>query len=297
MNAIGEVAAFGTAVCWTLSALFFEQGTKRIGVLGVNFYKVVFAFVFLACSAWLLRGMPLPLDASPETWLYLSVSGVIGFVITDIFLFTAYKTIGSRMSTLFLAISPAFTAILGFIFLHEVLAPKSLVAMGLVGTGIVIAVLSRERIKSGLAAKRADARGYVFAFLSSIGQSVGMIFTKQGVKNYDAISGTQIRVMSAIIGFAIVSLVFDKGKSLSESPRDKKGMKFTFIGSIFGPFLGVALSLFAMQHTETGIVSTLIGLTPILIIPPAILVLKQKVKPMEIVGAVIAVTGSALFFL
>lgn len=297
MNAIGEVAAFGTAVCWTLSALFFEQGTKRIGVLGVNFYKVVFAFVFLTGSAWLFRGMPLPLDASPEAWLYLSISGVIGFVITDIFLFTAYKTIGSRMSTLFLAISPAFTALLGFIFLHEVLAPKSIVAMALVGTGIVIAVLSREKITARGAAARTDARGYVFAFLSSIGQSIGMIFTKQGVKNYDAISGTQIRVMSAIIGFAIVSLLFEKGKSILASPRDKQGMKFTFIGSVFGPFLGVALSLFAMQHTETGIVSTLIGLTPILIIPPAIFVLKQKVKPMEIVGAVIAVTGSALFFL
>jgi len=297
MSYIGEIAAFGTAICWTLSALFFEQGTKRIGVLGVNFYKVVFAFVFLTITAWIVKGKPFPIDAGPHEWFFLTVSGFIGFVITDIFLFTAYKTIGSRMATLFLAISPAFTALLGYVFLNEVLSVKALLAMALVASGIILAVLSRERIQMSSVAKTLSIRGYIFAFLSSIGQSVGMIFTRQGVKNYDAISGTQIRVMSAIVGFALVSLIFERGKSVTQSPKDSQGMRFTFIGSIFGPFLGVALSLFAMQHTKTGIVSTLIGLTPILIIPPAVLILKQRVKLFEVVGAVIAVAGSALFFM
>lgn len=297
MNYIGEIAAFGTAICWTLSALFFEQGTKRIGVLGVNFYKVVFAFLFLTIASWIFKGKPFPIDAGFHEWFYLTISGIIGFVITDIFLFTAYKTIGSRMATLFLAISPAFTAILGYVFLNEVLSVKSLLAMALVGFGIIIAVLSREKIKMTAVTKSLSLRGYVFAFLSSIGQSVGMIFTRQGIKHYDAISGTQIRVMSAIAGFALVSLIFERGESITHSPKDARGMRFTFIGSVFGPFLGVAFSLFAMQHTKTGIVSTLIGLTPILIIPPAVLFLKQRVKFFEVVGAVIAVVGSALFFM
>ena len=48
MQRIGEIAAFGTAICWTVSALFFENATKRIGVLAVNFYKVTMALGFLA---------------------------------------------------------------------------------------------------------------------------------------------------------------------------------------------------------------------------------------------------------
>jgi drug/metabolite transporter (DMT)-like permease len=117
MQRIGELAAFGTAVCWTVSALFFERASKRIGVLAVNFYKLIFAFGFLLITAVLMRGVALPFDASPRAWLFLSLSGLIGFVITDIFLFSAYVMIGSRITMLFLAMSPPMTAILGYVFL------------------------------------------------------------------------------------------------------------------------------------------------------------------------------------
>lgn len=317
MERIGEIAAFGTAICWTLSAIFFEKATRRIGVIAVNFFKVVFAFVFLAISATILRGMPLPLDAPPRAWLFLSLSGLIGFVITDIFLFTAYKTIGSRMATLFLAISPPMTAVLGYIFLGEAMGARSVLGMLIVAGGIVMAVLGRRDAKSairaidtamsgsapGTAATKAalaardDKRGYLFAFLSSIGQSIGMIFSKYGLGTYNPISGTQIRVIAGIVGFAAVSLVWDRGVGLRTGLHDREGMKSTFAGSIFGPFLGVSLSLFAIQRTFAGVVSTLIGLTPILIIPPAIIFFKQKVRLPEILGALIAVAGSAVFFL
>jgi len=316
MHNIGEIAAFGTAICWTLSAIFFERATRKIGVLAVNFYKVVFAFVFLTLSAAILRGMPLPLDAPPRAWIFLSLSGVIGFVITDIFLFSAYKIIGSRMGTLFLALSPPITAFLGFIFLGENMGSRSVLGMMLVASGIVMAVLGRRDGKAAVREAKASAgivseaddqkekaearlkkRGYLFALLSSVGQSIGMIFTKYGLGDYNPVSGTQIRVAVAIVGFAAVSIVWERGRNLGAALKNPSGMKTTLGGSVFGPFLGVALSLFAMQNTDAGTVSTLIGLTPILIIPPAIIFFKQKVKPLEIIGALVAVAGSAVFFL
>jgi len=297
MQRIGELAAFGTAICWTVSSMIFEKATKRIGVLAVNFYKVVFAFGFLALAGALTRGMPLPLDAPPDAWVFLSLSGLVGFVIADIFLFTAYKTIGSRITLLFLALSPPMTAGLGFLFLGERMGPKSLAGMALVVVGIAAAVLGRRDAKSAVRMSREDKRGYLFAFLSSVGQSVGMIFTKRGIGDYDPISGTQIRVAIAIVGFGVMSLIAERGRNLATAVKDPAGMKATFYGAIFGPFLGVALSLFAAQRTNAGVVSTLMALTPVLIIPPAILIFKQRVKPLEIAGAVVAVVGSAVFFM
>ena len=297
MQRIGEIAAFGTAICWTASAIFFEKATKRIGVLAVNFYKVVFAFGFLAVFGAIFRGMPLPLDAPREAWIFSSLSGLIGFVISDIFLFTAYKTIGSRITLLFLALSPPVTAALGFLFLGEDIGPRGLLGMTLVVIGITAAVLGRRDARSAGTMSREDKRGYLFAFLSSIGQSVGMIFTKKGIGSYDPISGTQIRVIVAIIGFGIASLIFEKGRNLKAAFKDIEGLKPTFFGAIFGPFLGVALSLYATQRTHAGIVSTLIGLSPVMIIIPSIFIFKQKVRPLEIGGAVLAVAGSAVFFM
>lgn len=296
MQRIGELAAFGTAICWTVSSMFFERATRRIGVLTVNFYKVVFAFAFLFIAGALGRGMPLPLDAPPESWLFLSLSGLVGFVIADLFLFSAYRTIGSRLTLLFLALSPPITAGLGFVFLGETMGPRALAGMALVVAGIAAAVLGRKAPGAPKTSAE-DRRGYLFAFLSTVGQSVGMIFTKKGISAYDAVSGTQIRVIVAVLGFGLIALLSDRGKGLAAGLKDRNGMSLTFGGAVFGPSLGVVLSLFAAQRTHAGVVSTLMALSPVLIIPPAILVFKQKVRWLEIAGALAAVAGSALFFL
>ena len=69
------------------------------------------------------------------------------------------------------------------------------------------------------------------------------------------------------------------------------------IGSLFGPVVGVSLSLTAVKYTSTGIASTLMALTPILIIPVSVIFLKEKIKTNEIVGALVGVLGVAIIFL
>ena len=58
----------------------------------------------------------------------------------------------------------------------------------------------------------------------------------------------------------------------------------------------VFLSLLAIQHTSTGIASTIMAIVPVLIIPFAVVLFKEKVNAKEIVGAVIAVIGTAIMF-
>ena len=74
-------------------------------------------------------------------------------------------------------------------------------------------------------------------------------------------------------------------------------MKRIALGSVFGPFLGVSFSLIAIQHTQAGIAATIMAIVPVLIIPPAIILFHEKVNWKEILGAVIAVAGVAIFFL
>jgi len=297
MQRIGELAALGTAVSWTLAALFFERGVKRVGVLSVNFFKVVFAFVLLTITASFLRGMPLPLDAPPRTVIFLALSGIVGFVVTDMFLFTAYGTIGPRITMLFMALSPPVTAGISFFFFGERLGSMGALGMTLVIIGICMTVFGKHNSVSISKIDKVDKRGYVFAIVASIGQSIGMILTKAGLGDYDPVSGTQIREIAAIIGFALVALVCDWGKGLIKAAKSFDGLKFTAAGSVFGPYIGVVLSLFAIQRISAGIVSTLIGLTPVIIILPEIFIFKKKIKFLEIAGAVIAVIGTAIFFM
>jgi drug/metabolite transporter (DMT)-like permease len=312
MEKSGEFAAFATALCWTVSALLFEKASRKLGALAVNFYKVLIASFLLVAAAWILRGQAFPLDASPRAWLYLSVSGFIGFVIADYFLLNAYILIGSRITVIFQALTPLFTAFLAFAILGERMRPERLIGMSFVIAGILLVVLSRQRSGRGSAAGGArsenlaspaksvahPAKGYIFAFLASLFQATGLIFSKIGLGDYSAIAGTQIRILTAILGFALQALLLGKCRSVMREPLRHAGtMRFIFGGAIFGPFLGVSFSLFALQNTNAGAASTLMALTPILIIPPSILILKQKVHALELAGAILAVCGAALFFL
>jgi len=74
-------------------------------------------------------------------------------------------------------------------------------------------------------------------------------------------------------------------------------MKPLALGSFFGPFLGISFSLIAVRYTEAGIASTIMALTPILIIAPAAIIYKEKVTFAEVAGAIISVGGVSLFFI
>jgi drug/metabolite transporter (DMT)-like permease len=307
----GELAALGTSVCWTASAMLFEVASKRSGSLAVNFFKVLAAFFFLGATAWITRGVPFPYDAAGHNWLFLSLSGIIGFVITDYFLFEAYIEIGARQTMVFMALSPAFTVAIGAAFLGEALTWNKLAgAMAVVGA-ITLAVLGKRREPTvaaatsvatsggeGLASgsgpgidRHNKARGYLFAALAALGQAVGVAFTKRGVEGYDFWSGTQIRVLAAIAGFILFGLVTRTIGRIPKAARDGVTMRFTMIGAVFGPFLGVALSLLALKTVDSGTVSVLISLMPVMAIPPSVLILKQRVGALEALAAALAVLG------
>jgi len=100
-----------------------------------------------------------------------------------------------------------------------------------------------------------------------------------------------------MVGFLVVITLFRRWKHLLGALMDLKAMKLMTLGSFTGPFLGVSFSLLAVQHTDTGVAATLMALTPIMIIPPAILMKRERIKIIEIIGAVVSIGGVALFFL
>jgi drug/metabolite transporter (DMT)-like permease len=227
------------------------------------------------------------------------MSSIIGFLIADYFLFNAYLIIGSRITVVFQALTPLFTALFALVFLGEKMEALRLAGMAVVIVGILLVVISRQRESSKTNSGQPFSRkGYAFAFLSSVFQAGGLIFSKTGLGDYNAISGTQIRILIAILGFGLQAILTCQSNHVfREAPKERKVILSIGYGAIFGPFLGVTLSLFALQNTSAGTASTLMALTPVLIIPLSIIILKQKVRLLESAGAILAVSGAALFFL
>lgn len=291
----GELAALTTAICWTVTAVCFESAGKKVGSLSVNFIRLFIAFVLLGAFTSITRGMFLPFDATGSNWLWLLVSGLIGFVIGDLFLFQAYVEIGSRISLLIMSSAPPLTAILGYFFMGERITLTGILGMLVAMAGIVLVILSRNKDEKKIELSY-SAKGILYAFIGALGQALGLLFSKFGMGSYNPFAATQIRVIAAMAGFAVVITASRNWGKLGIALKDAKAMKFISVGSFFGPFLGVSFSLLAVQYTATGIVSTITSISPILIIPASIIIFKEKVLPKEMLGALITIAGVALLF-
>ena len=297
-NYTGELAALATAVFWTVTAMAFEVGSRNIGSLALNMIRLVLAFIFLSIFNLIARGLIFPTDAGIHAWVWLSVSGLVGFVFGDYFLFRAFAVISARIAMLIMTLVPPITALIGWMILGESMTLLEVTGMMLTISGIALAIFSRggdgKKKKVRLSY---PLRGILYALGGAVGQAVGLVLSKYGMGDYDAFAATQVRIIAGMIGFAIIIVVLGKGHLIRKAFKSRPGMIGTGIGSVFGPFLGVSFSLIAVKYASTGVASTLMAIVPILIIPPAVMFFKQKVSWLEILGACISVGGVSLFFI
>jgi drug/metabolite transporter (DMT)-like permease len=291
----GELAALATAIFWTITALAFEGATVRVGTYSVNLIRLVIGFIFLSALAWFNRGLLLPTDATQHAWFWLFLSGIVGFVLGDLFLFASYPIITSRVAMLVMTLAPPFTAILSWIILGETMSSVSIVGMFLVIGGISFTIWNKpkgdKKFKLNFSPK-----GLLYALLGTIGQATGLVLSKLGMGQYNAFAANQIRIIAGIIGFSVLITILNRWGNIAKALKNTKAMTGITVGSFFGPFLGVSFSLIAIQYTATGIAATIMAIVPVLIIAPAILLFKQKVSVKEIIGAIVSVMGVALFF-
>ena len=140
----GELAALGTACCWTVTSMSFESAGRRVGSLPVNLIRLVMAAVVLSLFGWISRGFLLPTDATVHQWLWLALSGLVGFCIGDLCLFRAFVVLGSRLAMLVFSLTPLITALTGWAFLGERLSGTDWLGMAMTISGVAWVVTERS---------------------------------------------------------------------------------------------------------------------------------------------------------
>jgi drug/metabolite transporter (DMT)-like permease len=292
---LGEVAALLTAISWTASALALEAACKRANSLAVNLIRLFLGFIALSAYCWLARGSPFPLDASGHAWVWLFLSGVIGFSIGDLCLMEAFRAVGARVSMLIMSSVPPMTALIGWALLGEALTMRGALGMIMTVGGIIMVVVEKNGESTG--GLTYPVVGILLALGGALGQAIGLVLSKYGMGDYNAFAATQIRVFAGVVGLILILTASRGWKRLASASRDSSVMILTSAGGFLSITIGVSFSLIAVQHTTTGVASTIMSIVPVLIIPPAVILFKEKVTTREVAGAVTAVAGVALLFL
>jgi drug/metabolite transporter (DMT)-like permease len=297
MDFIGELAGLATAVSISFGSTLFTLSGRRIGSVVLNRVRLLFAVAFLCISHWIFIGMPFPVYTEPDRWLWLGLSGIVGLVIGDYFLFQAFVWIGPSLSMLMMSLTPVIAAFQAWIFLGEVVTFRQTAGILMTLSGIAWVVMSRST--DSIKVNRDYGRGILFGFLGAIGQASGMVLAKNGLTgNFSPISANLIRMISAAVMMWLITCVRREGKStLQKVIRNRRGALYALMGAFAGPFLGISLSMVAIQNTKVGIASTLMALPPVFLLPISYFVFNERYSWGAVLGTILAIAGIAMIFL
>lgn len=295
----GEIAALTTSLLWALTSLLFTQATARVGSGIVNRSRLLLASILLTAFHFILYRSILPVDAGWTRWFWLSTSGIIGLVIGDAFLFQAFVLIGPRLSMLLMSLAPVIATIFSWVFLDERLSLLQLLAILITVGGIASVVGERKIVSTVDEQPENKLPGILLGIGAATGQALGLITSKLGLAgDFPALSGNLMRVLVATAILWMWTLLRGQVPMTMRALRDHRiALRYIAAGSVVGPFLGIWFSLMAVQYTEVGIASTLMGLAPIILLPLSRILLKEHISGQAIVGTLVAMVGVAMLFL
>jgi drug/metabolite transporter (DMT)-like permease len=304
----GEIAALATALLWAFTSIFFSEAGKRIGSFNVNRIRLVMAVTIYIVAMIIVSGSPIPAGVNATQIFWLGLSGFVGLVLGDGCGFKALVMIGPRLMTLLYSTAPIFASIIAWIFMGETLRPIDIVGIVITLAGIVWVVTERNSNRNSPKLNLENhpdsgtfGKGILYGLGAGLGQGLGLVLAKQGMiysgAAVDAMPASFIRMVVATVCIWLLSAFTGRLKEVATSVKDIKAMKLSLGGTIFGPFLGVWMSLLALEYIRTGVAATLNATTPIMIIPIVMAYYKEKVSWRAIIGAILAVGGVTILFL
>jgi len=296
---IGEIAALLVSVCFTASATLFSLAGRQVGPLVVNRMRLLAALALESAAHALLLGSFLPLNATLQNWFWLGLSGIVGFVLGDIFLFRAFVEIGPRLSMLVMSLVPVIGLLLGWATFREIPTGAELVGIALTVGGVMWVVLGQDSRPEEGAGKRTYALGLLAALGGALGQALGLVLSKIGLGDtFSPLSGNLIRLLAASITMWLLTVLVRQARPTIRRFRENSAARrFILLGSFTGPFLGVSLSLLAVQNAPIGVASALMALPPVLLLPVGYYVFDERFGWRAVAGTLVAIAGVIILFL
>lgn len=297
MRYAGELAALGTAVSWSVGSNFFAAAGRRMGSRELNRLRITVACVLLCTALTVMRGMPLPVWATRPQVVALALSGLVGFVFGDTWYFRSLVILGPGRAALMASLAPLFTVMIAWPALHEHPGPLALLGIALTVGGVAWVIGARH--ESGPEHPEGSVgMGILAGVLAALGQAGGYVLSRGAVRSgLDPLSATVIRVSSAMVAIWLLAGVERAVRPTLATLRDRRAAMFMVGGAVFGPFLGVTLSLTAIRYIEAGIASSITAIYPIFTMLIASRAHGERLTWRALLGALVAVGGVVVLFL
>ena len=175
-----------------------------------------------------------------------------------------------------------------------------MIGMAISVSGILWFVQSQNKAHhiAQLNMSKADiAKGMLFAFLGSVSQGLGLVCAKKGLIHQGSFEinpmhATWIRMgIGAGVTYLIGAFRSDLIKEFKHVTFNKTNLKPVILGTLFGPVIGVTMSMLAAKNLEVSLAQTIFSLLPISVMFTAHFTGREKVTLSSYIAAFISICG------
>ncbi len=292
----GYLAALSSTVFLSLTSIFISylNLNYQLPALVLAFWREIFValilLVYLACIK--TNGLKLK-DAGSQIVFLIG----FGFILS---LFNALWTIsvtlnGAAVSTVLAYCSAAFTALLGWLILHEELTLQKIIAviLSLAGCALIVNAFNPDVWKLNIVAILTGvAAGLLYAFYSLMGRSA----SQRGLNSWTSMFYS---FLIAAVFMLFINLAFGgKIPGSAVTPRDMFWLENEWVGwgILFllaaGPTLmGYGLYNVSLRYLPSSVANLIATIEPVLTAITAYFVLGEMLTGKQIFGALLVMMG------
>jgi drug/metabolite transporter (DMT)-like permease len=296
-------AAFLTTILFSISVVCGHRSARLIGGTEANFWRLAFATLLLGIWAY---GFGIGLAGAAFPIFFLS--GIVGIGIGDVALFQALPRLGSRLSLLLIqCLTAPFGALIEWHWLGTTLSAWQILSGLIILAGVGIALMPGRHLAL---TRRELVTGISFSLLAALGGAFGAVLSRKAYgiayaagESIDGGNAAFQRIVGGLIVGGICLLIVKRRELriqsraphrlvVEASKRKWRGVwPWVLVNSVAGQTLGVSCMQWALETTPTGIVLAIIAITPVVVIPFAYLIERERPTLHSVVGGVIAVSG------
>jgi DME family drug/metabolite transporter len=295
---IGELAALGAAISWTVSALLYGKALQEAKPLSANIIRLTATSAFLIALLAVLGKFSVLASLETDTLILAGVSGIIGLGIGDTLYMVSLKSIGVSRAVPITCTYPLFTIVWAIFLVGE---PVTLsIVFGAVAIVFGIWLLSREKNRANRGAeKKILSKSVAIALTTAIIWSIGITMVNIAMKEAPDLDHAYtlniLRVIAAAALMTAASPIIDRTPGFTRI--GKKNVIAIIIGGIVALGFGWFLLTYSFIHTLEAQAVPISSTTPLFSTFLGAALLHEKLTAKGALGAIIIVFGVFLIFL
>ncbi len=288
MPHIGEIMAVSCALCWAIAVLLF----RRVPIMdprGLNLFKNTIAFALLLITLWLTGGH-IDWQRSPEDWLRLAGSALLGLTLGDTLFFAGLQRIGASVAAVTDCVYSPTVVALSVVFLGESPHVGLLLGAPLVAAGLVLVSWQGQTT----AAEKVDRLGVLLSVSGVFATAIGVIIAKPALDHSDLIEATTVRLFFAAASLLVWQMASGRLRSSFAMFRPQPMWRPMIPATLVGTYLSMLLWMGGIKYTQASHAALLNQMATVFLLLLSRFVGGEVVPPRRWIGAGIAVVGVLL---